>query len=142
MFKNLDNILDENLCGGKEFDSLLYFVHESESSDISFTIKVGTDIQGSASWGIVSYYLGLAKCHHTCLSCTNQSANSCLSCYENAELDQIENVCNCKVYYYMIVYSICDQTPCSRCNPCHTSCLKCRDEKINGCLSCKSGKNI
>ena len=140
-FGKYDGLSIGNACGGEYWESSSLFLIEAENNKATLDLKISSNTDNTASWAVGDYFLSIAKCNSTCLSCKDEKSNSCLSCYPYAELDIIEKTCKCIFGYYMELTNNCEISPCSVCKPCHFSCSSCSGANESDCVTCSKGFN-
>ena len=75
-------------------------------------------------------------CHSSCLDCTDDDPDSCISCFSNYWLLNTACVLNCPtIGYYANVSK-------NQCIHCDISCFTCNGGYSNNCTSCPSGKYL
>ena len=122
VFEEFDGNFEGNQCGGSDKDSSHMFFAEADNYNNTLIFKIATDGGSLGSWGIGDYFLSIAKCHPTCLSCKNQSEISCTTCYPDAFFNSNTKKCDCSIGFVMISKDPCSVSPCSACKPCHPTC--------------------
>ena len=73
-------------------------------------------------------------CHSTCLTCTNEKADSCTSCEESLYLSNKRCLNECAVGQYKNKQS-------KNCEKCHSSCQSCFGHSETNCLSCSESES-
>jgi len=136
-----DTTYVRNLCAGCYNEDFLDVYQEMTFSgsniEIQFTTTLGST--SNSYWGINSFQLYIFRCDPSCLSCSDETANGCLTCYTYATINT-SNACNCNNGYYMVIPSNpCLSYPCSTCTPCNSACDACSGGTSASCLSCPNG---
>jgi proprotein convertase subtilisin/kexin type 5 len=92
-------------------------------------IQLGNICTCTSTYADVTFNGVCTPCHYSCLTCSDGTANGCLSCLSGRTLTS--NQCLCPTGFY-------DPGNNVVCQPCHSNCLTCSSGVITGCRSCQS----
>ena len=118
---------------------MINFRFNQNLDSLKFLVTSGAP--GSLYWGIREFQIFRTSCNETCASCFGPYDYQCLSCFSNSRLAN-NNFCTCNDGFYMQIYNGTAVAPSSVCKRCHQTCLICRGEGENNCLSCPFGFNL
>ena len=136
-----DPVYARNFCGEGWLDDMQTVYEIFNHSSIKFDLTMTSSLNQAPSdeaWGVNNLQISLFSCHPTCMNCSNNTINDCISCYPDAHITSL-NQCICDDGYYSLPYEIlCISYPCTLCKPCLISkCQTCSQD--DNCFMCFPG---